>query len=120
MQGKDLPEDPLTLHTVDAGDSIVFYLVGECDVATVPMLTEELTKAIHAGKSIILDVHLLTFIDSTGISAIASACRSLGDQGNELRIVGAHGIFAKVMKLTRMDSLVRFFDSVEDATSGAD
>jgi anti-sigma B factor antagonist len=112
-------DDSLTLHVEDTDDAVTIYMVGECDIDTVPMLMEELTKALQSGRNVILDVHLLTYMDSTGISAIASAHESLADQRASLRVAGAHGIFSKVVKLTRLDQIVDFYETVEDARVGA-
>lgn len=117
MLHDNLPEDSLTLHVEEVDDTVTIYMVGECDIDTVPMLMEELTKAIQTGKSVILDVHLLNYMDSTGISTIASAHESLAEQNAELRIAGAHGIFAKVLQLTRLDQVIDFYETVEDARS---
>jgi anti-anti-sigma factor len=103
MREQNVPQDLLTLHVVDTDDSLVIYMVGECDIETVPELMDELSKAVKSGKNVILDVHLLTYMDSTGISAIASANESLSEKNKELSIVGSHGIFSKIIKLTRLD-----------------
>lgn len=118
MRLDDGPQNILTLDTVDQDNFLVVYMVGECDIQTVPQLMEELSRAVNDGKNVILDVHLLTYIDSTGISTIASAQESLKNQGRQLRIVGAHGIFSKVVKLVHLDHIIDFFDTVEDAKSG--
>ena len=118
MRLDDTPQNILTLETAEQDDSIVVYMIGECDIQTVPQLMEELSRAIHGEKNIILDVHLLTYIDSTGILAIISTQESLNEQRKQLRIVGAHGIFSKVAKIVRLDRVVNFYDTVEDAKSG--
>jgi anti-anti-sigma factor len=54
-------------------------------------------------------------MDSTGVSAIVSAQKQLCENEAEMRVVGAHGIFSRVVKLTRLDQFVCFYDTVEDA-----
>lgn len=105
----------MTVDTVDMGNSAVMYLIGECDISTVPMLTVELRRAMDEEKHVILDVHLLTYIDSTGISAITSARERIVRSGCELRIVGAHGIFRRIAQLTGMVDLIPLHESVDDA-----
>lgn len=118
MRLDDNPQNILTLDTIEQNDFLVVYMIGECDIETVPQLMEELSRAIHNGKNVILDVHLLTYIDSIGISAIVSAQENLRGAGRQLRIVGAHGIFSRVVKLVHLDQIVEFFDTVEDAKNG--
>lgn len=105
----------MTVDSFEAGDSVVMYLVGECDIGTVPVLTMELRHALEEQKNVILDVHLLTYIDSSGISAIAAAQESLVQSKRQLRVVGAHGIFDRIMRLTKLDGQIPLHESVDDA-----
>lgn len=113
-QGSDY-SNLMTVDAVDAGESVVMYIVGECDMGTVPLLTLELRRALSEGKHVILDVHLLTYIDSMGISAIAAAQESLAQNKRQLRVVGAHGIFDRIIRLTRLDGQIPLHESVDDA-----
>jgi anti-anti-sigma factor len=111
-------DDYTNLMTVDieeAGDCLVLYLVGECDIATVPLLTQELRRAISENRHVVLEVHLLTYIDSTGISAVASAQESLAQSKRQLRVVGSHGIFDRIMRITKLDAVIPMDQSVDEA-----
>jgi anti-anti-sigma factor len=105
----------MTVDSVSTGDSVVMYLVGECDIGTVPALTQELRRALAECKHVVLDVHLLTYIDSTGISVIASAQESLAQSKRQLRIVGAHGILDRIIRLMKLDGQIPLDDNVDDA-----
>lgn len=105
----------MTVEAVEAGSSVVMYLVGECDMATVPLLTRELHRALSNGKHVVIDVHLLTYIDSTGVSAIAAAQESLAQSKRQLRIAGAHGVFDRVIRLTKLDGLIPLHEDVNEA-----
>lgn len=105
----------MTVDTVIAGESIVMYLVGECDIGTVPLLTKELKKALDEKKHVVMDVHLLTYIDSVGICTIAAAQERLAKNRRQLRVVGAHGIFEHILRLTKLDSQIPVHDSVDAA-----
>ncbi len=50
-----------------------FFLEGELDIASVPSLTAAISGSIGAGGPITLDLSGLTFIDSSGVSAILKA-----------------------------------------------
>jgi len=117
MKSEDDYSNLMTVDSVEADNSIVMYLVGECDIGTVPALTKELRRALMERKHVVLDVHLLTYIDSTGISAIAAAQESLAQSKRQLRIVGAHGIFDRIIRLTKLDGQIPLDDSVDDALS---
>jgi anti-sigma B factor antagonist len=110
----------MTVDSVSTGNSVVMYLVGECDIGTVPALTQELRRALAESKHVVLDVHLLTYIDSTGIAAIASAQESLAQSKRQLRIVGAHGILDRIIRLMKLDGQIPMDDSVDEALAAVD
>lgn len=107
----------MTIDVVDTTNCLIMYLVGECDISTVPLLTQELRRALAEGKHVVLEVHLLTYIDSTGISAIASARESLSKSNRSLRVVGAHGLMARIVHLTHLDEQIPLDGSVDEAMS---
>jgi len=59
----------------------LLHLVGELDLASAPTLERALEGPIELGGVIGLDVAELTFMDSTGIKALAHASRLLGERG---------------------------------------
>ena len=71
-------------HAATAGtdDTIVLRLQGELDMATAPGLGRTLQTALAAGPSTLaLDLRELTFVDSTGIRVLITACRQAGSEG---------------------------------------
>ena len=52
-----------------------FFLEGELDIASVPAVQAALNDSIGAGGPITLDLSGLTFIDSSGVSAILKAAK---------------------------------------------
>src|SRR3954468_236599 len=67
-----------------------FFLRGEVDIATASRLRCELEERVRFGAGVlVLDCRELTFIDSSGIAAIAHAHRLLAAEGRGLRIVNA-------------------------------
>ena len=56
-------------------------LRGELDVAAASALSEAIGEILHGGGSITLDLHQVTFIDSTGLRTIIGAARDLEGHG---------------------------------------
>jgi anti-sigma B factor antagonist len=56
-------------------------LAGELDVSNSPELDEVLRAAVEHGGPTLVDLSELTFIDSTGITALLRAAVNLGDRG---------------------------------------
>jgi anti-anti-sigma factor len=57
------------------GDTVVLTLVGELDLASVGSVQQRLAELRDAGSPVILDLDQLTFMDSTGIRMLLSACQ---------------------------------------------
>jgi anti-sigma B factor antagonist len=67
-------------------------------------------------RTMVLDLSEVTFIDSTGLSALIGSLKATGEDG-ELLLSGARDSVANMLKLTRMDKVFRMFKSPEEAVS---
>jgi anti-sigma B factor antagonist len=75
--------DGFQTNVSHVGDETVVALSGELDVASSGALNEELTGLIDAGATdLVIDLHELAFIDSTGLSAILLANKKLQGRGS--------------------------------------
>ena len=62
---------PFAVRVVSTGERMARVLVaGELDLATAPDLDRALTTALTDADDVVLDLSQVTFIDSTGLSAI--------------------------------------------------
>jgi anti-sigma B factor antagonist len=75
----------------------------------------QLLDAIDAGHGrIALDLSAVEFIDSSGLGAIVSALKHLGNRG-DLVIVGARPAVHNLFRLTRMDKVFRMYGGEAEA-----
>jgi anti-anti-sigma factor len=74
-----LPARPaLEVHAADRGDTYVLTPVGELDLASTTELMRELATARRSSAQVIVvDLGHLSFIDSSGLQALVSACAAL-------------------------------------------
>ena len=96
-------------HAATAGtdDTIVLRLQGELDMATAPGLGRTLDTAISAGPATIaLDLRELTFVDSTGIRVLITACRQAGKAGSRFVLRSPCRSVRKALVLTGVDRLM--------------
>jgi anti-sigma B factor antagonist len=75
----------------------MFFLQGELDLATVPLMNTAIEAAVARGGPITLDFGDVTFVDSTGVAAILSALRAL--PSGCLILHGVHNGVQKVVDL---------------------
>lgn len=76
---------------------------------------QQMTGLIQAGREwIVLDLSGVNFIDSSGLGAIVSSLKLLGERG-DIVIAGARNTIATMFKLTRMDKVFRMFAGCDEA-----
>jgi anti-sigma B factor antagonist len=80
--------EPASVHTETEDSSTVVVVTGEIDMATAPMLAQELEAAVEAGVGpVVLDLLDVTFFDSSGLRVAIVAHRDLGEKGRRLAVV---------------------------------
>ncbi len=88
---------------VERGRLDVLTVRGEVDVNTVPRLREALGEAVAEGSgALVVDLSAVSFIDSSGLSALLNALRRLTRAGRRLALVVSDGPVANVLRLTRL------------------
>ncbi|HWF08433.1 MAG TPA: STAS domain-containing protein [Bryobacteraceae bacterium] len=76
-------------------------------------------KALGEGAAkIVFDLSQVSYIDSTGIGIIAYCFGKASQKGAQAAVAGAAGLVLDVFRLTRLDSVIRFFPDVAAACAG--
>lgn len=76
-------------------------------------------KELNAGvQKLVFDLSKVTYVDSTGIGVIAYCFGKISQKGAQAAVAGATGLVLEVFKLTRLDSVIRFFPDVASACDG--
>jgi len=110
--------DSLTIDLTNEKDGAVqnFRLTGSLDVATSPTLRAALLEsAEHEGHSLVVDLTLLDFIDSTGLGALIGAHRRASERKGSLRIVAPEGQILRLLRITGLLDVLGVYSSVESA-----
>ena len=72
------------------------------------------TETENGPERVILDLSAVDFVDSSGLGAIVAAMKQLGGT-RRLELAGLTPAVWKVFRLTRMDSVFRLHESLDDA-----
>ena len=88
---------------VTTGNPLIAF-AGEIDMATSDRFASALQPWVEAGGPVTVDLSGVSFMDSTGISALVRVAKALGDRGC-IVIHGAHGSVQKVFEITGLDSV---------------
>ena len=93
---------------IDARNDVArIALSGELDMATVPLLNDQLAALEQDGsKVILLDLRDLNFIDSSGIQAFVQAHTRSGTNGHRFVLVGASPTAQRLFEMTGTEFLL--------------
>lgn len=89
---------------------VVVRVEGELDLASAAAFEDALGSAME-GPRLIVDLDACSFLDSSGMRAIAGAAR----EHPELSIVASHPSILRVLEITRLDTTVPVHASLDDA-----
>ena len=105
-------------HNEIAPGTVVITLAGKLMMGTeseqIVTLVEDLLR--QGKRTIIFDLSGVTAIDSTGIGRFISSYNKVGAAGGDLRMAGATGPVFQTFHVSLLDTVFRFFPSLEDAT----
>lgn len=95
---------------------VVLGVSGEVDLGTAPRLREHLVNLIADGhRHVVVDLTATDFLDSTGLGALVAGFKRLRAHDGDMKLVCLPGRIRKVFELTRLDSVLPIFESVDDA-----
>jgi anti-anti-sigma factor len=87
----------MTAFAIDSDGPRMFFLSGELDLSTIPLMETAIQPAIDRAGPLTLDVSGLTFIDSSGVGAILRAITAL--PSGCIILHGVHNAAEKVIEL---------------------
>lgn len=111
--GVTQPSDDLVKIDVSSrGTDPLITVQGELDLSNTPLFRDVLDH-IDSAPLVVMDLSELTFIDSTGIGAIAQFGKRIRDASGTLYIVAKHPAVRKVLSITSLDQHFPVVDSID-------
>lgn len=105
-------DDLVKIDLSRRGTAPLIAVQGELDLSNTPLFRDVLNN-IESAPLVILDLSELTFIDSTGIGAIAQFGKRIRDAGGALHVVAKHTAVRKVLSITSLDQHFPVVDSLD-------
>ena len=102
---------------LDENDLSVVCMCGELDASSAPSFISDMQQLLNRRRNVIMDVHLLEYVDSTGVAAMLSTKQALDAMGRKLLLVGCHGLLTKILQMTRFDSELCCYEAIDDAVA---
>ena len=94
---------------------IVNILSNRLDAQGADEFKEKMSGLISSGnRCIILDISKVDFVDSSGLGAMVSVFKMIGEDG-EMVICGPSEAAMRMFKLTRMNRVFRIFENEKNA-----
>ena len=108
------------LLTARTPDAAVVRVIGELDLATAPQLREVFSDlAALGGLHVTVDLSELAFIDSSGLSVLATGLKRLREGGGDLALRSPNPAAMKTLEITGLTSVFAIgFESGPETSNG--
>lgn len=94
-----------SVETEEDMGSVVVRATGEIDVATAPQVESELLTLIDAGSAVVLDLHGVTFIDSSGLRTLVTARQRAEEKSVSFALAGRSPAVERLLQVTGLDTV---------------
>ena len=105
----------MEISTTKAGVWTVVAPSGEVDLHHSTDLRVDIIRHLDQSQSVILDMTQVSYIDSSGIAAMARSLSHARGKGVEFVLVQPTDAVMRVLHLTRLDQVFAIYPSVADA-----
>ena len=95
--------EALTIRARRERGCVVVTVAGEVDIATVARLSARLSALAVGGVPLVADLDQVSFIDATGLGALARAARDAAAQGVSLYVVCDRPQTRRLFRVTGLD-----------------
>lgn len=100
----------------DQGAFVVLAPEGKFNLVSAPPLKARIDDLVVDGKArIVVDLHAVDFIDSSGLGALIAGLKAARQQAGDLRIAAPGEQVRAVLKLTNLDRILVPFATVDEA-----
>ena len=102
-----------------AGDAVHLHVRGELDIAVADQLVERIEAVRDSSARLALvDMHDVTFMDSSGLRALLAAQQAAEAGGFEVIVIRVPAPVRDVIGITGAERLLRMAESVDAALDG--
>jgi anti-anti-sigma factor len=92
------------------GETTVLTLAGELDLASVSDVQQRLAELRDAGSAVVLDLDQLTFMDSTGIRMLLTACQDAATHEWRFQVTRGSGRVRHLLSVVQIADRLPYAD----------
>jgi len=97
----------------ESGFSVV-RLSEEVDLSTSPRAREAILDRLSAGRSVMVDLAGVTYIDSSGVASLVEGYQTARTKGLRFGLLGVSEAVMNVLELARLDRIFPIFASLAE------
>ena len=112
---RSIPDHMLTIRVRHKPKYVLVTVAGEIDIATVARLRERLRALAASGRPLVADLEQVSFIDASGLGALAGAARLAAEHGVSLHVVCSRPHIRRLFRLTGLDRSMRLARTLAEA-----
>ena len=111
-----LPPEALNVSSYGRAPGAVIVLVGELDIASLPVLAGHLEQSDAGSRArLVADVSGLSFCDCAGLTALLRIHRRAADAGGWLRLSAATAQMHKLLRITKLSHVLQCHAGIAEA-----
>jgi anti-sigma B factor antagonist len=97
----------------------VVRCTGRLDLVSASRLRSAVEELVEEGRTrVVVDLEGIGFIDSSGLGMLVAGLKRTRQAGGELRLAAAGEQVRTVLTLTRLERVLRPYDTLDDALKG--
>jgi anti-sigma B factor antagonist len=96
---------------------LIVALEGEIDLEQAGTVRRALLDALKKGRTVLVDLSLVTYIDSSGIASLVEGLQVAKKQKSELALVAVSQRVRRVLELARLDKVFQIHADLAAATA---
>lgn len=104
-----------------SGETLIVRLDGELDLHTSSEFRDAVTAAFQERarlKNLVLLMHDVTFVDSTGVGAVLGRLKEVTGRGGRMAVVGLQAPVRRIFAMSGLLKLIPVHDSESQALAG--
>ncbi len=105
----------MDLEIKEENGVVIFELSGEVDLETSPTLRQALLEKVNTGKSVIVGMENVHYIDSSGIASLVEAYQTGRRSRSGFALASISDSAMRVLQLARLDKVFTIHETIDEA-----
>jgi stage II sporulation protein AA (anti-sigma F factor antagonist) len=97
--------------------AVCLAVSGELDLSNIAEFRADLSAAMRGADRVILDLHELRYLDSSGINVLLDIHRNFCRQSRRMAVAGPSAMVQRIISIVGLDQVMPVFQTVEEALS---